>query len=368
MLWNARTFTFLCLWTVISAVGGALGLFFGTAVGFPLAYRSNTLGVLVVGVILGAALGIGQWLVLRWYLGQARGWVLASTLGGCVGFYLGQMIAWSSRLPLAVMANFTHGALLGGGLGLAQWVTLRRFTPRAGWWVLASSLGWGAAWSLGVGIFASGGMLRFGLQSLSYGVTTGALLVWLFRDVELIPLAPQTRVRPSWRIGPRAARVAWAGGVGLLAVVILLLVGQAGSVQPVTAPAAVVREVRLQVNRALLEATILAGPDPAARDGTGTKPAAATARVVRYHDNIATIEAIRPTADALHVMLVVETVQPTVAAEATLVARANAAAFGQYQPRATPASRTQRPRRRVGRRFRRKALLLAESTYMPSAA
>ena len=89
----------------------------------------------------------------------------------------------------------------------------------------------------------------------------------------------------------------------------------------------------LQVNRSLLQATII----DAMRAAGGMEPATATALHIQYQGNIATIEALRPTADALNIVLWQQPVQPTDAAEATLFAQADAAASSPRYPGETPA-------------------------------
>jgi hypothetical protein len=87
------------------------------------------------------------------------------------------------------------------------------------------------------------------------------------------------------------------------------------------------RDVQLQVNSSLLRATIIDATVEALRFGSSeVAPATATAVQAEYEGNIATIEALRPTANALGIVLWQQPVQPTDAAEATLFAQADAAA------------------------------------------
>jgi hypothetical protein len=97
---------------------------------------------------------------------------------------------------------------------------------------------------------------------------------------------------------------------------------------------AIARPVWLQVNRSLLQATII----DAMRSVEGMEPATATVLQIQYEGNIATIEALRPTADALNIVLWQQPVQPTDAAEATLFAQADAAARSPRYPGETPAA------------------------------
>ena len=63
-------------------------------------------------------------------------------------------------------------------LGVLQWLVLRRQVARAGWWVLASTVGWivGGLVS-GITDTAAG----WAVLGAVYGAITGAVLVWLLR-------------------------------------------------------------------------------------------------------------------------------------------------------------------------------------------
>ena len=90
--------------------------------------------------------GLFQYLLLRLYLPKMSGWILA-TLAGCflamISFGLMQTI--SDGAILTIWNGALGFAAIGGMIGLSQWVFLRWRIPKAGWWVLASMLGWGLA-------------------------------------------------------------------------------------------------------------------------------------------------------------------------------------------------------------------------------
>lgn len=58
-------------------------------------------------------------------------WLLASTAGGA---FIGAMAAPTDFFWFLVMTGLV--------VGVAQWLVLRRYLPGAGWWILASALGW----------------------------------------------------------------------------------------------------------------------------------------------------------------------------------------------------------------------------------
>ncbi|MEB3173939.1 MAG: hypothetical protein VKN60_01935 [Cyanobacteriota bacterium] len=132
-------------------------------------------------VILGGALGWGQWLVLRRRLPLSLRFVLATALGlGFSGF----------------LVNYQFFGFVGGlSLGLAQWVVLRRRLPWAGWWPAVNAIAWGLAsaglsWSF-VRVNPYEGLWRWipdatlvliALTTLGSALLTGGVLVLLLRQ------------------------------------------------------------------------------------------------------------------------------------------------------------------------------------------
>jgi hypothetical protein len=73
------------------------------------------------------------------------------------------------------------GALGGAVTGILQWLVLRAQVSRAGWWVLASTVGWGLGM---VGTRAFEVLAIFGglVGGAVLGAVTGGALVWLLRQ------------------------------------------------------------------------------------------------------------------------------------------------------------------------------------------
>lgn len=118
----------------------------------------------------GILVGVFQWLVLRRYVTGSVRWVLAS-LGAVAASGLVVLGVGSFDANLGWVA----GAVLYGTLaGVLQWLVLRRQVARAGWWVLASTVGWVVALPLGDITGPPGWAV--------YGAVTGTLLVWLLRQ------------------------------------------------------------------------------------------------------------------------------------------------------------------------------------------
>ncbi len=190
-------------WAVASSVGLTIGL----AVYLPLAVLvgdefevvTGTLVSAVGGAALGASLGIAQWLLLRRRASHQGRWVWASVAGGAVGGIGALLVA--DIMTAAAGADFITNLVLGGAflglsLGTAQWLLLRQRYERAGWWVVASTVGL----SLGLGLGRVGGAALYDVVAgttgealarvlataifgtlivAGYGAITGVVLVWL---------------------------------------------------------------------------------------------------------------------------------------------------------------------------------------------
>jgi hypothetical protein len=96
------------------------------------------------GLITGAVIGAGQWLVSRGRLRPAP-WILATALGMGLGLLLGATIVGfrTSLADLAVM-----GAVSGLMHGVAQTLALPAQTKRRWWWAAAMPLLWALGWTV----------------------------------------------------------------------------------------------------------------------------------------------------------------------------------------------------------------------------
>ena len=196
-------------WTLLTSAGWFAG-FFG---GFVLAGAfepilgtgplQSVAGYALLGLCLGAGVGLMQWLVLRTRIAGTGSWVLAGAIGMCVAGGAGYGIAvlifgYSESLEDlgsgAAVAGWVLAAAFGGAVtGLLQRGVLSRHLRRPDWWVPASAAGWalsiaafGSMGVMGTHFVAEGapvvaGWFFAGLIAggLVLGVVTGAALAWL---------------------------------------------------------------------------------------------------------------------------------------------------------------------------------------------
>ena len=130
-----------------------------------------------------------QYILLRLYLPKMGWWILASALG-----WLLALAVLALSLPGLGPNNTSSWGMaliftaLGGALGLGQWVFLRRRILHAAWWIFASALGWGLA-SLGalLAIKDSSVLAQLLAISLAPAITTSIAWWFLFK--------PQTQMK-----------------------------------------------------------------------------------------------------------------------------------------------------------------------------
>ncbi len=184
-------------WVLASAVGWSAGGYLGSAAGWGLSRDIAIVGYGAGAAGGGIAAGVLQWLVLRRQIARASRWVLASTVAGAVigvvGVALGATLGFSTRwvgggpettgeTSSGEWALFVLLGLYGTVLGVLQWLVLRRQVARAGWWVLASTVGWVVGGLVAGLVGATVGVdLSWAGLGAVYGAITGPVLVWLLR-------------------------------------------------------------------------------------------------------------------------------------------------------------------------------------------
>ncbi len=176
-------------WLMAAAWGWGIGMYqpFGTPGGIEtLKYSPPVLGAGYLSLAWGAILvGALQWLVIRPHVARASRWMLAS-LGAAI--FVGVVVFGVGSVDAD--AGWVVGTgLFGAAAGVLQWLVLRREVPRAGWWVLASTLGWVA------GVPAGESVGWNGLGAV-YGVVTGTVLVWLLRRARALGAALRSSPPP----------------------------------------------------------------------------------------------------------------------------------------------------------------------------
>jgi len=166
-------------WVVANVVGWLIGF---AACEWLQSFLST---VFVDGLVIGSAVGISQWLVLRRRI-PSTGWWIVLTI---VSFGVGKALAVALLPDAATLpADVLTGAIIGAVVGIAQWLVLRRSVSSAAWWVPATAAAWAVGWSA---IGAAEGAtdrstltqyLVGGVGAAAAGLITAIALIWLLRS------------------------------------------------------------------------------------------------------------------------------------------------------------------------------------------
>jgi len=124
----------------------------------------NTLFQGIPFIISGVIIAALQWAILFKRIPNAWRWIIHSSLGWIVGYVLVIVFVPGMR--------FLLGPIVGGILGITQWLLLRDIVDLSAWWILMSTLAWTTGLTLMPGVLTSGSLP---------GALTGLTLVILLR-------------------------------------------------------------------------------------------------------------------------------------------------------------------------------------------
>jgi hypothetical protein len=178
------------LWTA-----GFLAFPIGGYLAEALTGRINDVGsALVGGMVAGAVIGTGQWLVARRLLGDPRTWIPATAVAMGIGLAVG---AWAVGYGTSLGELALMGAITGVPIGAVQAYLLRDRLANAWVWGAAVPLLWALGWTVttagGINVdrqfavFGAYGAITF--MALS-GVLLDRLRAATSPSVPPVPLAP----------------------------------------------------------------------------------------------------------------------------------------------------------------------------------
>ena len=129
------------LWTA-----GFLAFLIGGALATGVVGRINDFGsALIGGMVAGAVIGTGQWLVARRLLGNPQTWIPATAVAMGIGLAVG---AWVVGYGTSLGELALMGFITGIPLGVAQAYLLRDRLANAWVWAAAMPLLWALGWTV----------------------------------------------------------------------------------------------------------------------------------------------------------------------------------------------------------------------------
>jgi hypothetical protein len=181
------------LWTA-----GFLAFPIGGALATAATGRINDVGsALLGGLIVGAVIGTGQWLVARRLL-DAKTWIPATAIGMSVGLLVG---AWVVGYGTSLSELALMGFITGIPLGAAQAYLLRDRLANAWVWAAAMPLLWALGWTV-----TTAGGIAVDQQFAVFGAY-GAITFMALSGILLDRLRATTPAAPTPQPGPSPAIV-----------------------------------------------------------------------------------------------------------------------------------------------------------------
>jgi hypothetical protein len=125
--------------------------------------------------------GVLQYGLLRHCLTRMGWWVFVTVAGWFLGFLLTALPGWLNWTDTPLYNLNVIFLVMGLAIGMTQWLLLRRRLALAGWWIAASALGWGL---LGL-ITPGNSLDQYGLFALGFlpACATAAMLALLMNRV-----------------------------------------------------------------------------------------------------------------------------------------------------------------------------------------
>lgn len=143
-------------------------------------------------LVMGALIGIMQWILLQRLFKIHWLWILTCIAGGVIGEILAGIILWEMGINRAdlgwaqggsVLAEATIFLLSGALIGLIQYPLLKKHYNKAGLWILGCSIGWAL---IPIVIYFFGGIVL--------GAITGATLMWILQPKDIKSVSIQSNV------------------------------------------------------------------------------------------------------------------------------------------------------------------------------
>jgi hypothetical protein len=131
----------LAQWIVATVVGWMIGFYVCEAI------KQIISTLFTDGLVIGTAIGLAQWLVLRRRIERVGWWLPASIVGFGAGKALAQLVLPGLGAPELATSAIT-GILIGLAVGVLQGLILRRAALAPVRWILANVLGWALGWAV----------------------------------------------------------------------------------------------------------------------------------------------------------------------------------------------------------------------------
>jgi uncharacterized integral membrane protein len=204
--WN-----FWIWWVVLTIIGGVVGSYVADRLSLGMLNWPTDMGILLSMVgsgVFALAVSTAQWFLLRRLFSKSGWWIVAGTFGRAFGVLIGSMLLVTISSQIGLQAGFWstsfYLAIRGAIVGVSQWLVLKQWRVKAGWWILGEAV----AWMLGSILLdllipptANTPVIISDLiQGAIAGAITGAVMIWILR---------QPSPEPTKETGRNRLVIAW---------------------------------------------------------------------------------------------------------------------------------------------------------------
>ncbi len=218
--------SFLIGWTGLTIIGGLVGSYIADRLGLGMLNWPTDTGILLTMVgsgVFALCVSAAQWILLRRLFSKTAWWLVAGTFGRGFGMLIGSMtiviISHHINLQAGIWSTGIYLTVRGAVLGASQWLILKQWRTKAGWWVLGNAIGWMLGSTL-LDLFIpsitiSAPIISDLISVAIAGAVTGAVMVWILRQPTPAPMkeAGAGRLIVTWiSVWALSWGVSWAVG------------------------------------------------------------------------------------------------------------------------------------------------------------
>ncbi len=221
-------------WVGLTIIGGLTGNFIADRLGLGISSRPTDEGILfsmLGSAVFGLLVSAAQWFLLRRIFSKSAWWLAAGTFGRAFGMLIGSivlvLIGNQFKLQAGIWSTCIYLAARGAILGMSQWIFLKQWHTKAGWWVLANAIGWTLG-SIIIDLFLPPSAINLPIigdliDIAAAGGVTGAAMVWILRQPAPAPMKENGNDRSiiTWiAVWAISWGVSWAAGWSIVRYII----------------------------------------------------------------------------------------------------------------------------------------------------
>jgi hypothetical protein len=218
--------SFWIWWTGLTIIGGLAGNYIADMLSLGMLNWPTDAGILLSMLgsgVFALSVSAAQLILLRRLFSKTAWWLVAGTSGRALGMLIGSItiviISHQFNLQAGLWSSGIYLTVRGAVLGASQWLILKQWRTKAGWWVLGNAIGWmlgSTLLDLFIPSITTSAPIISDLISVAIaGAVTGAVMVWILRQPTPAPKKETggSRLIVTWiSVWAISWGVSWAAG------------------------------------------------------------------------------------------------------------------------------------------------------------